>query len=374
MATLRIEDLRVLVTQRGGQSRLGELTEVTDIEVTRELDGVGTALVQVVAPRESCCQLLSQMRTIGHELVVLQSGNRIWEGPITSLKLTPDSVEIGARDVSWYLSRRVNMKTVTPVAAGVLDVVGQLIHDGFGSAADWSDDAYGYRLGRNVLLLRSGSDAQTSRDIPGQSGSITDVLNQFRDRGVLHWAVMGRRIMFWDSDTIMGTLPPMTDEDFSDHLWVEEEGSDTATRTIVTNNADTGQPGDLAEAPAAIRDFYGNCDQIFSDVREGNRTVRAIQNQKRLAGLWPPPINLGIPDDAGLLECSPVFVNSLVPGCIVHVKSDRTCRKVSAYKQLTGVKVKIGIGSARVGVSFGVCPADMVPETSRDHISDGMVP
>ena len=375
MATLRLQDLRVLVTQRGGQARLGELTDISEIECTRELSETGIAVVRIVAPSKTCCQLVRDIRTLGHELVISQSGNRIWEGPITRIKLTPDVVEIEARDISWYLTRRSIMAKVSPAKNPVLDVVGQLIHDGFGSAADWSDDPLGYRLGRNVHLVRSAFDANSKRDIPKFSGAITDVLNQFVDRGALQWAVMGRRIIFWDRDTLMGTLPPLTDEDFSDDLWVEEDGMSTATRTMITNNHDEGQDTtDLAEAPQSIRDFYGDCDWIFSDVREGTDTQRANQNAKRLEGLWPPPVIMGIPDDAGLRDCTPVYLNNLVPGSVGFIKAERTCRKVSAYKQLVGVKVKVGVDSARVGVTFGVCPATLNPVTSTDHISGGMIP
>ena len=60
------------------------------------------ALVRISTGGAKCCDILGDLRTGRHEMVIYRGDDRVWEGPITRLAYRPGEVEIDARDVMFY--------------------------------------------------------------------------------------------------------------------------------------------------------------------------------------------------------------------------------------------------------------------------------
>jgi hypothetical protein len=87
-----------------------------------------------------------------------------------------------------------------------------------------------------------------------------------------------------------------------------------------------------------ISDYYGIIDHI-DDSRSGTtRAEMEVEAKSTVMRSFPAPLGIDIPQDAPLLPTAPVTINELMPGTIIPIQLQSTCRQVGATPILGIVK------------------------------------
>jgi hypothetical protein len=354
----------VMAADRGGVTRIGEITGVTRLSWNRVQDATSIATMVVTEPDSRCCQLLSDLRCVRHEIIIYRNGRRVWEGPITRLAYKPGEVEIDARDITWFLSRRVlevgwnYMGTAYPAVAAVY----KTIHDHYPPVGD------PYNIGPYLTRVIGPDEPNTAAVYYAHSRTVFNLLEQYASRGGMDYTVVGRRLILNDTNTRAHVLPRMTDEHLSGSVNVTEYGMELKTR-VFTSNSETKYAQSLA--PQEWLDYYGPVDFVNNNVEEGDgdpdeedlEAIQEVTTRILLTG-YPTPVRVWIPDQARLDPCYPVEFDDLVGGAWVPLQSQDTCRKISQWQKLRSLDIDWTPDGERIGVTLTKAPSKMVEPTS----------
>ena len=255
-------EYRVFLYQQGGQIRLGEITPIDRMNFTRVRDDISNCIVFSSGYSVDCGALYATMRSWMHELVVFRDGVRVWEGPITRIGYSVDSVEIEAKDVMAYVYRRV-------MRAGYNDAY-RLIQAGTGGLPDQylgllsvvkraamlitqALAPYDPNVLPYLTAIEYPDDAKESRVVADWSRSAWEEVDDLAATAGLDYTTVGRRILLWDTHRAIGRLPEMRDGDFSDSPIVTEYGMQLATLFAVTNGSGVVGVAEVPAGPASVR-------------------------------------------------------------------------------------------------------------------------
>lgn len=218
-------DLTAYLYTRGGRFRLGKFDGVIEGRWERAKNDISSALVTVSV--EKCgCDFLGDIRSMHHELVLYRDDLRVWEGPITRVEYTPTTVTVNAKDVLFYLARRVNRGRFH--TGNVVDEAAALV-----SAALTYDDANIQHF--VTSSTRRSSDVFTCAWNRGENYYF-DALQDMVDAG-LAFTALGRRIILWPSSKQIGQTPLLRSaQDLQADVTVIEDGVSLATRVVVAGN------------------------------------------------------------------------------------------------------------------------------------------
>jgi hypothetical protein len=251
---------RVYAFDRGGQDRIGEITPLATVQWSRTRDDISSALISTTGFGQDCCELLSQLRAMRHELVIYRDGVRVWEGPITRIAYRYDSVEIEAKDVMQYLFRRVmragyNHKypyfwdpkykkgdkkhrwgsTVTRTAKSIIQ---DALVD-WRPASDTTHDIYRGGLDPNVYqyltVYQYDDDARESRYVFPFQKTVWEEIDDLASNAGMDYVTVGRRIIIWDTSRAIGRTEPLDDSAFMATPVVTEYGASMSTLSVVTD-------------------------------------------------------------------------------------------------------------------------------------------
>jgi hypothetical protein len=187
----------------------------------------------VIVDTDKCgCDWLRDVRSVRQELVVYRSDGhggeeRVWEGPVVRAIYRAGTVEVQARDMLWWLTKRSSRGRFTDdgqnaVREAVTAITQAIAYDDPGIApyVQYNDD--------NATTVTTAVNRHEE--------TYYDTLSDLVDSGVFHTAV-GRRILVWDSDHPYGrTLPVRTPDDLDADVSVSEDGTILATRVVNTGN------------------------------------------------------------------------------------------------------------------------------------------
>jgi hypothetical protein len=349
--TLGFGEYDAIIYDRGGSTAIGAVTQVSALRWTRVRDDISEATVTVTRPGPACCDLLSEVRAVRHELVLFRNGKRVWEGPITYIKFTGTTIEIKARDVMWWTSHRAMGRNLDyeAVAAPVLDVVELLLDDVFSSTVGGELNVLPY-----LTKITSAADINTRIKRGAYTATVWDVVDGFAENGGIDYTAVGRRIFFHDVHTAISETQILTDDHFNADLALIEYGSDLYTRRFrATTDGDVRQQN----APTGWLDYYGYIDEIRAPDDEQVQDVSSMPTVDALEIGYPAPMVLQVPENAGLSPLAPVTIEQLIPGIHVPVKSVQSCREFAQWTKLDSVTGVWTTEGEVVTVSLSTAPA-----------------
>jgi hypothetical protein len=374
-------EYRVYIYAQGGKQVIGEITPMTTLNFKRVRDDISNCVVNTNGFAEDCCDLYASLRCWLHEIVVFRSGVRVWEGPITRIGYSHDSVEIEAKDVLGYLYRRILRQgfndAYQTVPGSSADPHEKLVVKALNvvDRAQWIIQNALAPHDPNILpyltAFRFSDDAKQSRVIPDYSQSAWEQVDDMAATSGLDYTVIGRRIILWDTHRAIGRLPEMRDGDFSDPPIVTEYGMQLCNYMAVTNGSgvwgattpkDQTTPFESYGPIEMVATGYSDSAAASSDVMT-NAAVTKLkatfveQAERNIAHRWPTPVIVRVPDNSTLSPSVGVGFDQLIPGVWIPLRSSATCREITQWQKLDSVNVTVdATGGEQVQVVMSPAP------------------
>lgn len=384
---------RVFVYDRGGMVLRGEIKPLAQVQWNRKRDDIANCLVTTNGFDQDCCELLGNLTSWAHELVIFRDDERVFEGPITRITYTSSDVEIEAKDVMAYLYRRVMRqgyndayrrvdltpktppKPVGTPGGGPYTIVGESTV--VERALQITLNALAYKdpnVLKYVTALQFADDAPENRIVSDLSRSAWEEIDDLAATAGLDYTTIGRRILYWDTHRSIGRLPEMRDGDFADPVIVTEYGMELSNWYAVTNNngiAGIAYPhghdrtdwfekyGPVEMVSSAYGEQEGaavSTDALTPAQRQKLVTKFTKQAKRGMSDRWPTPVVVRVPDNSTLNPQVNLGINQLVPGVWLPLRATLTCRKFSQWQKLDSVTVEETAGTETVQVTMSPAP------------------
>lgn len=316
-----VDQYKVYIADRGGAPHLSQAPLPVRVgRWSRILDDISDARVTLdIGMAPECCGLLKDVRTWRHELVIYRDEERVWEGPITQITAGRETVILDARDVGVWMGRRVINGDLT--LSGDLSQVGALL----------VDNAYN-RDDPNVLTYVEVRDAGVdgARTYETRSAYVLDALKELA-KTAIDFTVIGRKIVIGGPLTF-GQLTQLTCDHFTGDLAVIEDGLAAATAAVVKGDGVVGTAG-------GEDGYFGLIEAFAKDDAIKDQASADYAAEQLLSGANPPPLFIAPGTGSSLTSTAPVCVEELVPGVLVPMRVDCTCRQAQQMMRLVGLTV-----------------------------------
>jgi hypothetical protein len=374
------------IYDRGGMQRISQITPTTSVRWGRVRDDISEATVSVVSPKGDCCTALGNIAVGRHELVIFRDGDRVWEGPITRMTHGRDSVEIVAHDICHYLSRTIMRKAYDNRYAKVNSKVGLVTTRASNILLTELARRETLTPPINVLpyltVLTHTKGAKTSRFTYPYQRTVWEELDSMAWRAGIDYTAIGRRLLINDVHDIIGKTPMLSQKDFLNDILVTTYGVELATRAAVTDGK-----GHWA-AVGGTDPFYGEVELLSTlyDVSvspadptkptkaELTALARSMtsQAQRNLAGRYPVPLVVRVPDNSPLNPNCPLTMENLVPGVRIPLRLSLSCIDIEQEQKLDKVNVEQTESGETISVTLspspGISPWDGDTENSGDDL------
>lgn len=347
----------VFVYDRGGETRIGELTDLAQVRWTRDRDAVSQA--DIVIAGDACAhqaEFLASLEPKRHELVIFRGQDRVWEGPIWHIGWEPGQVTINAHDVLEYIFWTPLTRTWSNAYPAITELTTRMetIID-FEMSHDWvipreaPTPDYTVTAWENVsppanvlpflTIHHFPNEAKTSAVTTKFEMSVGEHLLYSARHGGIDFVTVGRAIHIWDTSRPIGATRLLTDADFlSGGAIVTAYGADHTVYGVVTS--EEGKQG-FAWSSAS---YYGPWTKIFSvyDQESSDEPTQAELNsqaQRNVSGRNPVPVEVRIPDNSGIRLDETLTIHDLVPGVRVPLLATLNARQISQDQKLDKVTV-----------------------------------
>lgn len=320
------EDLRILLTSRGGGHILAELP-FTEGHFTRILDR--TSLLEMsttvggMLDRLDCGDF-DQVVPWATEILVLRDGRDAWCGPVIDVQYDYGAVHIMAQDLSAWWNHRIIPRDLNFVDTDACSVVEQL-HDA-GMEVD--------PIANIMFDVRQTGNLIDREYLYAQSEYVYDAIAEIA-RTEVDWTFFNRTVILGGVEIPTAPMLLMTDDMWQTPPRIRAKGSQQATYVVV--NAKENILG-TAIAPQEYLDYYGRIERIFddADIEDLEGANRAAET--RLAML-KDPLYIESPQGAALKPDIPVLLEQLIPGMLVRLNARSTCKTVVSDFRLQQVDV-----------------------------------
>ena len=332
----------VVITDRGGTHRIGQLARVNEVQWSRERDAVSEARVKIAA--RHCSEqsvLLDRMRRGAgrYEVAIWRGSDRVWEGPIREVESTSEGLQITAQDVAAYLFG-------TPLTVDWPN------HHGGGPVymTERVQEIILYELTNNYTMTTNAGDVTVPRwetiPIPANILPFLDIRPSVGPQGIrtlsetvafemmlgehldnlaeggLDYTVIGRRIVIWDGGQELGRTRALSEGDFFGDIRVVTSGSDQAS--IGHISAQRTEDGGGVGNAGGPDDFFGVWTRLATLAsEEGSDAPTQIelnsQARRLIAGRQQAPMRIVAPD--GIRLSHDLRLRELVPGVTVPVEA-----------------------------------------------------
>ena len=357
---------------RGGalELPLPPMDQVSELSWGRTADDVSEA--EVTLSRCDACTDITDIHPWVHELTVYRDGEIMWQGPVRRVRVRRETIIIEALDVFAWLDRLVNTFRVGYTAA--------------------APDGRGRRRGTIVYIARNHlrlnleeSSLSVPTDYPGimdylvtdetglptikveKDGSsdtsvwteyLGDMFRDWVDRG-LHWTTVGRSLVLrgWpDQNTAAQGRVSLAD--LVGEVEVVRDGDQAATYGFATTQQTQDISDGLTVGTGRTGTPYGRLDSLVR-IQEDDPTEADLREAARsdIAGRYPAPMIIQIPDSAQIAPQAPVRMAQLVPGERFDVYDDSYCFPLEQGFALSDVEVTWD--GSRERVTVGLVPLDM---------------
>lgn len=354
---------------RGGMRLIGQLTPLSLVRWDRTRDDISTATIHIPFRSRECDEVLGLLATGRHELVIFRGEERVWEGPITRATFQGQRVEIQARDVMHYVYRTAmkgeydnrypNIVTCLQRTQAILQA-----ELGRKEALDPPINVLPH-----IVYHHTENDARTSAHTLPFISSAFDHIDTMAARGGLDYTTVGRSIHFFDVDTALGVTPPVGSSDFIGEVIITEYGMELATYVAINDGfGNAGQAGGvhayygLVEVVHAAYDENANAE---TEAEAPSVAEMTSQAQRVLAGAYPTPVVVRVPDGSTINPKGTLSIRDLVPGTRIPLLGELPGRTLSQVQKLDRIRVEETGGS---GVAEGVGESITVTLSPEPHI------
>lgn len=373
----------VMIHDRGGIRKVDALTNIADVQYTRERDVMGTA--KVIISARNCADQMEIINNIAarrHEMVIFRGKERVWEGPILEPNWYSNRVEIFANDVTdylrgtpmtkdWpnsdeggepYMTERIReiieYELTTPYDADIGTAgVPNIIEIPRWETIDPPANLLAYldireSIGPQGILTRS--------NVAAFEMMVGEHLQNLAEGG-LDYTTVGRRILIWDSAQSIGRTRILTDADFYGELRVTAAGGEHASIAHISAQRDpedeVSEPMNGVGSAGGADPFYGvwtRLSSLSSEEGSDTPTQMALNSQARrqLVGRNPVPMEIITPGDGSIRLSHDLRINELVPGVTMPVRATLNLRPVQQDMRLDKVTVKETAAGEVVSVSL----------------------
>lgn len=359
---------RSFIYLQGGQTLVAELTPLSAVRWQRIRDEVSTA--EAVVPTTECCELLSDLRCIEHELRIERNGAVVWQGPIIRIEYEWDTVRIFAEDIMW-MTKRTAVKTgysnAYPNIGVTLDDMDRELHDAF--------NAHGNPWRATLLPMYNpvaGTDPKTSKSVYKYQQYIYDDVDKMAEDGGVDYVVINRTIYYNDTHLARFTLPDLQEEWISTFPKIVEYGNQLATQAVVTDGYGRGV---VVPGGGEFITQYGYIEWLTSLVDDEQEAkpdpptpdeLLAWQSiaTRSISNRAPSPVAVLIPANSTLMPGAAWTIDQLIPTAWFKCKVTRMCRTVDQWQKLDEVVVNENADEGEtVQISASSAPGDRINPT-----------
>lgn len=329
------QDVRVLVTGRGGRQVISELQPVSG-SFERLIDNTSKSSVQVQSFGSSCCKELSSLRTMDNELVWIRDGCIAWRGPLTFIRFLPNGiVELEAMDLTyWWAVRRIGSQSHVGVDASFV------VRD-YHEAAMEPDPIENFNLSLQVANQKVNLTVTRS-----DHRYAFDAINSLADYAV-DYTAYGDQVLVGGAD-----LFPVFPIELNDDHWttpppIEMRGPAQRFSTRVVAIGTNGLEIEV-DADRDIQDFYGIIERV--EEFQGISNIEDLEKAARsFLDIYSQPYYLNSQSEAILRFNSPISFKALIPGVRVNLVSQATCKPIRGQFRIAKVTHNL---NGTVGVLF----------------------
>jgi hypothetical protein len=353
---------RAFLYDRGGERRIGELTQLRQVRWGRSRDDTSIGNVFVKTPDATCSRVVAEIEPGRHELVIFRGGQRVWEGPIVRTDETGDRIEVDARDITHYLNRtilRAAYNNAYPRIAYATERMRKILTAELARKESLDPPI---NVLKHMKITTHTKTAKTSRKTFAYEKYVFEELDSLAAKGGIDYTVVGRALFINDVNDVIGQGPALSSADFDGNLSVSLYGVETGTYSAVTDGL--GKWG----AFGGVDPYYGEIELLHTiydeDTTTAQREADAItkaemsaQARRNSSGRYPTPILIRVPEGATLRsDRADDMMDVLVPGVRFAIRSDKTYRKVTQVQKLDRLVVEEDSNGERVQVTFSPAP------------------
>lgn len=353
------DEYTAAIHYQGGRRLHLRLPRLTACSWGRTLDDYSEASVTVPKSRipRDCVPGLSQVRPWSHELTIYRNGGIVWQGPLFEPEENRTEIILPARDMVWWLDRRVIAnefrKGSAPIDTG--EMLWQIMMATFPPGDPYNNPG----ISEHMRVDRVTPSRQVFPETiwPG-SQWVGDVVRELIKSGI-DMFTLGRKLYLIPDSYRVGHAPyRLTGDDFTDDISVIMRGSDTATEgfAIADQSMDPGgqvppggnpsnPPPTFAKYPSEANDdeatipWFGRITQFTDAGQQVEPSALAdVARSLREYG-WPTPMTVQVPSGAALSPRAPVTIGQLVPGRPFRVALEDYVFPTSELFRLSEVEV-----------------------------------
>lgn len=360
MAVDCISKHRVFIHDRGGVVRLDEMLDIQSVKYSRVRDATSEANIKIAQPNCAAQRAVLDRIIEGcgrFEVVIYRGDERAWEGPTTIATDQGNGFELDAADVTFYWQQTVMHAAYSnayPNIAYTIDRAKQIL-----TAEMARKEALGYNLLSFYTYLQLPTDAKTSRVSQAYEKYVHAEIDDLAAKSGMDYAAIGRRVLFWDTDSNIGQTPALTNADFlGDGIIVSTYGSQLATRSIATD----AQGG--AGIAGGTDAYYGEVEILASPSEEDQNSGNAAPDQAtlnsqaaaNLTGKNPAPVVIRVADGASINPSGVLQLGDFVPGVFIPVSATINGRVVSQWQKLDKVTFTEDASGETIQVTLSPAP------------------
>lgn len=348
---------RAFIYDRGGMTRVGQLLDISKIVWERDRDGISEASVTIAG---AACgaqrDLLAQIASKRHELVIFRGEDRVWEGPIFRVGDELERFTISAKDVCAYLfgtalSREWDNsgENATEMTTRMGTIISwELTHNRTGRAVGggtvpitaWENLTPPANVLPFLTVHHFPNEARTSaKTLPFQM-TVGELLSGAARQSGIDYTAVGRAIHIWDTSRAIGRTRTVTEKDFYGPIIVTEYGAD---HTQIAYSV--GQAGIYGEAvnPDNL-DFYGPWSTVYTPYNEEgtegpDQAELNSQAARNTSGRSPVPVEVRVPDNSTIRLSHDLTIHDLVPGVQMPLLATLNARSRNQMQKLDHVTV-----------------------------------
>jgi hypothetical protein len=377
--SLNCESTQIKVMDRGGGVALFDIVPYLTLKYTRVRDDISTCNITVSTDDVDCCSNLAKLEAGRHEILILRNGVRVWEGPVTRIGYSSSMVEIEARDCWHYVYRTIlqaEYNNTYPRTDYAVQRAQIILENELGRGWETVDPPINVVPFLDVRV--EVDSATTSRLTLPYEKTAWEEIDDMAARSGIDYTCVGRSLILFDTDYVLGRTVPMSDADFDGEIIVTQYGMNLCTYSAVTDgqggwsaskiDEDYYGPWEMLETSYTLQDAI-QCSESTSksdaldEMRE--QTVRNLSNR------YPSPVVVRVPDNSRLNPDTGLNIDDLVPGVRIPLAATQTCRKVTQEQKLDKVTFTLEGNDEVITVVMSPAPGTITVDEAGSGDSGG---
>jgi hypothetical protein len=365
--SLNCESTLVKVMDRGGHTNVFDVVPYLTLTYTRVRDDISTCVLSVSTDDKDCCANLAKLEAGRHEIKIIRNGVGVWEGPITRIEYGQTVVTIEAKDC-WHYVYRTILHEAYNNAFPHTDFATERIRTMMTAELSRGWEAVDPAVNILPFLdIRTTEDSsQTTRNTLPFEKTMWEEIDDMAARSGVDYTSVGRALLVYDTDYLLGRTVPLTDADFDGEVIATQYGMNLCTFSAVTDglgnwsatrvDEDYYGPWEMLETSYSLQDTIQCAAEGASDTALAEMSAQTVRN---LSNRYPTPVVVRVPDNSRLNPDTGLTINDLVPGTRIPLRATETCRKVTQEQKLDRVTFTMEGGLESITVVMSPAPGSL---------------